>query len=194
MTLTRKRALELLHNHMKMTNLRRHCYAVEATMRALAGRVGEDEELWGLTGLLHDGDYEETRDTPEQHTLKMVEYIKAEIGGKLDKDDRQMIDAILSHNYERNGMREPQTKMEWALYTCDELTGFVVAAALVRPDRKLASVDINFLERKWKERSFAAGVHREQVMGCQDRLGMPIEEFMQITLEAMQEIAQELGL
>ncbi len=187
--MTRKKALELLHNNMENPNLRRHCYAVEAVMQALARRFKEDEDKWGVVGLLHDGDYEKTRATPEKHTLMMEEWLKKE-GVK----DKEILSAILSHNYAHTGQNPPKNKLEWSLYCCDELTGFIVAVALVRPDRKLSSVTVESVLKKWDEKSFAAGVKREQIKECEGRLGIPLTDFIDLALKAMQGIAKDLGL
>lgn len=187
--MTREEAIELLYSKLHNQNLRRHCLAVEAVMRALARRLGGDEEKWGLVGLLHDGDYEATRDEPEKHTLMMYDWLK-EKGVK----DEDLLNAILSHNYAHTGQNSPSSLMEWALYCCDELTGFIVAVGLVRPDKKLASVTVNSIMKKWTEKSFAAGVDRKQIEECRQRLGIPLEEFVGIALIAMQAISEELGL
>src|SRR3989344_2185057 len=195
--MTREAALKLLHENMESANLRRHCYAVEAVMRALARFFKEDEEKWGTVGLLHDGDYEKTKSTPEKHTLLMIEWLK-EIG----ETDPEIISAILSHNYAHlveadigdSGAHEPKNNLEWSLYCCDELTGLIVAVALVKPDKTLAAVTVDSIMKKWKERSFAAGVKREQIEKCEEKLNIPLREFVGIALEAMQTISEELGL
>lgn len=193
----RAQAHKLLLEHMTQANLIRHCLAVSAVMKALYGRLeGEGEqfskerqELWEVVGLLHDGDYEETKITPEKHTLKMVEWLKKE-----DVKDNEILEAILSHNYAHTGQNPPKNKLEWALYCCDELTGFIVAVALVRPDKKLSSVTYQSVLNKWDEKSFAAGVKREQIKECEGRLGVPLNEFIQLSLLAMQGISEDLGL
>ena len=196
--MTRKQALELLHKHMQSPNLRRHCYAVEAVMKALARYFAQGdkssiakamEETWGIVGLLHDGDYEETRDIVEEHTLKMVEWLK-----KKEVKDKEILDAILSHNYSHTGQNPPKNRLEWSLYCCDELTGLIVAVALVKPDKRLASVSVESIMKKWDERAFAGGVKREQIAECEPRLEIPLHEFIQIALEAMQGISEDLGL
>jgi len=187
--MTRDKALKLLHENMENPNLKRHCYAVEAVMRALARRFKEDEEKWGIVGLLHDGDYEKTRATPEKHTLMMIEWLK-----KASLKDKEILSAILSHNYAHTGQNPPKNKMEWSLYCCDELTGFIVAVALVRPDKKLSSVTVESVLKKWDEKSFAAGVKREQIKECEGRLGIPLPDFIDIALSAMQGISDDLGL
>jgi predicted hydrolase (HD superfamily) len=187
--ITREQALKLLHNNMQNINLRRHCYAVEAVMRVLAKRFKEDEEKWGIIGLLHDGDYEKTKEAPEKHTLLMAEWLK-----EAGETDKEMLSAILSHNYAHTGKNPPKNKLEWSLYCCDELTGFIVAVALVRPDKKLASVAVDSILKKWDQKAFAAGVKREQIEECEPRLEIPLREFIEIALIAMQGISNDLGL
>ncbi|KKQ97403.1 MAG: hypothetical protein UT24_C0008G0085 [Candidatus Woesebacteria bacterium GW2011_GWB1_39_12] len=193
--MTRDKALKLLHEHMENQNLRRHCYAVEAVMRALYKRLEdhkqtqEEEDKWGIIGLLHDGDYEETKATPELHTLRMVEWLKKE-----EVRDQEILEAILSHNYAHTGQNPPKNNLEWSLYCCDELTGMIVAVALVKPNKTLAEVTADSVLHKWDQRSFAAGVKREQIEECESRLGIPLREFIEIALSAMQGIHEELGL
>lgn len=196
--ITRKEALKLLKKHMSQENLLRHCYAVEAVMRALARFFKEDEERWGVVGLLHDGDYEETKATPEKHTLLMSQWLK-----ELGETDPEILSAILSHNYahlvdaeigDGSVASPPKNKLEWSLYCSDELTGLIVAVALVKPEKNLASVTVDSIMKKWKEKSFAAGVKRPQIEECEPRLGIPLREFVGIALEAMQGISEELGL
>lgn len=158
--------------------------AVEAVMRALARRLEGDEEKWGIVGLLHDGDYEKTKENPQQHTLQMLEWLK-----QIGESDGEILSAILSHNYAHTGQNPPSNKMEWALYSCDELTGLIIAVALVRPDKRLASVTVDSIMKKWDEKAFAAGVHREQIAQCEERLGIPLREFVELALGAMQGIA-----
>jgi len=187
--MTRKQTLELLHSKMKNQNLRRHSYAVEAGMRALAKHFGKDEEKWGIAGLIHDADYEMTKDKPDEHTKHTVEWLRAhDFDVKIEK-------TVLAHGWGFvPGNPEPKSKMEWALYCVDELTGFIVAVALVKPDRKLASVSLDSIKKKWGQKSFAAGVHREQIELCGEKLGTGLDEFITITLEAMQKISNDLGL
>ena len=138
--MNREEAQELLHTHMQNVNLRRHCYAVEAVMRALARRFKEDEDAWGIAGLLHDADYEELKGTDEVHT----EHAKRTVSW-LEKTDAgaDIKDAIFSHAWGYvEGAPQPKTKMQWSLYCCDELTGLIVAVALVKPDKKLSSVTV----------------------------------------------------
>lgn len=187
--MTREEALKILHQNMENQNLRRHCYAVEAVMRALARKLGGDEEKWGLVGLLHDGDYEKTKETPEKHTILMHQWLK-----EAGVTDKEILQAILSHNYVHTNKNKPATKMEWALYCCDELTGFIVATALVKPDKKLDSVRVKSVLKKFPQKSFAAAVDRNQIKMCEEKLNIPLEKFVKIALEAMQTISEDLGL
>lgn len=197
--MTRKQALDLLHEHMKNPNLRKHCYAVEAVMRTLAYRLnkGKDEkartelvEVWGIAGLLHDADYEETKDDPQnKHTKELIKWLE-ELDAETD-----LKDAVVSHAWGYvQGAPQPKTRLEWALYCCDELTGLIVAVALVKPDKRLASVTVDSIMKKWKSLSFAAGVNRKQIEECEPRLNIPLREFVEISLRAMQGISKDLGL
>jgi hypothetical protein len=190
--MTREQAVALLHEHMANVNLRRHCYAVEAVMRALAERFGEDEEAWGISGLLHDADYEELKGTEKvttDHTKLTIEWLK-----KLQAST-DITDAVASHawGYVADSP-QPKNRMQWSLYCCDELTGLIVAVALVKPDCRLSSVTVDSVMKKWNQKSFAAGANREQIKQCESRLKIPLREFVEITLASMQAIAPTLGL
>ncbi len=196
--ITKEEAIKLLHENMESQNLRRHCYAVEAVMRALAKHFKEDEEKWGIVGLLHDADYEKTKDTPEKHTRLVAEWLKAK-----GETDQEVMSAILSHNYahlieepSEDGTvpGAPKNDLEWSLYCCDELTGLIVAIALVKPNKSLAEVTVDSVMNKWNQKSFAAGVKREQIAECEERLDIPLREFIEIAVSAMQGISNELGL
>src|SRR5690349_8581646 len=125
--MTKEKALKLLHSKMQNQNLRRHCYSVGAVMNALGKYFKDDQEKWEVVGLLHDGDYEETKSTPELHTMKMHDWLKKE-----GVTDKEILEAILSHNYVHTGQNPPKNNLEWSLYCCDELTGLIVAIALVK--------------------------------------------------------------
>ncbi len=186
--MNREQALELLHKNMQNENLRKHCYAVEAVMRALARHFGEDPDIWGIAGLLHDSDYELTKDNPPKHTRIAQKWLEEK------NVDKRIIDAILAHGYGyEEGNPEPVTKMEWSLYTCDELTGLIVATALVK-GRSLDNVTAESVLKKFPEKSFAAGVDREQIKLCEAQLNIPINEFVATALDAMKGIHTELGL
>ncbi len=188
--MTRKQALELLHKHIKNPNLRKHCYAVEAVMRALAKYFNDDEGTWGIAGLIHDADYEKTKDDPKnKHTKELAKWLE-EMDAHVD-----IKKAAASHAWGYvHGAPEPRTRMEWALYCCDELTGLIVAVALVKPGKRMASVSVDSVMKKWNSSSFAAGVNRKQIEECQPRLGIPLREFVEIAIKAMQGISGELGL
>lgn len=190
--MNREQALELLHKNMQNQNLRRHCYSVEAVMRSLARRFKEDEDKWGIAGLLHDADWEKTQEDPKMHTKLVTAWIK-EIEQENELEDLR--NAIISHGFGYvEGNPPPKTNMEWSLYCCDELTGLIVACALVKPDKKLASVTVDTIVKKWGEKTFAAGVNREQIKECEGFLQIPLREFIEIALTSMQAIAPELGL
>jgi putative nucleotidyltransferase with HDIG domain len=183
--MTRDEALALVKKMIKNKNLVKHHLAVEAAMRALARYFGEDEETWGLAGLLHDADYEITQKDPQRHGLVMAERLE-ELGV-----DPAVVRAVKAHN---DALGVPlETRMEKALYACDDLTGLIVAAALVHPQRKLAALDTQFVMNRFKEKSFARGARREQILTCSD-LGFELEAFIGLNLVAMQGIAGELGL
>lgn len=194
--MTRDQALKLLHENMKNVNLRRHCYAVEAVMRNLYKRLKsgkqtqKEEDIWAIAGLLHDADYEETKDDAKvAHTKEVLKWLE-----ELDAHS-DITDAVASHAWGHvEGAPEPKTKMQWALYCCDELTGLIVAVALVKPDKRLASVSVDSVLKKWNSESFASGVNRKQIEQCKPRLGIPLREFVKIALNAMQTISEELGL
>lgn len=184
--ISRKEALKFLHSNVQSVNLRKHCYAVETVMRSLAKHFKEDEELWSLAGLIHDIDYEKYPDTHPLEGLKILEK---------ENYPKEVIDAVAAHGWGyREGLPKPKNNFQWSLYSCDELTGLIVACALVRPDRKLDSVDVTAIERKWKQKSFAAGVDRTQIENCEKELGIPLPKFIEIALKAMQSVSKELGL
>lgn len=187
--MTRDQAITLLHAHMQNQNLRRHCYAVGFAMRALAGKLGGDPDEWEVLGILHDADWEETKNTPDQHTRKTIAWLKEKgmTGGSV-------IHALMSHNNRHTGLRELEGNMEWALETVDELTGFIVAVALVRPEKKLETVAVESVLKKWKTKEFAKAVDRAQIAQCEEKLHIPLSEFIQITLNAMKDHHEELGL
>jgi putative nucleotidyltransferase with HDIG domain len=181
--MTREQALELLQQHLHNKNLVKHCLAVEAGMRDFAVHFGQEPESWGLAGLLHDLDYEYTVETPAEHTEKTAEMLA---GYALPAE---IIHAIKAHNTRV----EPSSKMDLSLLTIDPASGFIIACALMHPDKKLAGLDLAFLKKRFKEKSFAKGASREQMADCV-KLGLQLDEFLQLCLGAMQKIAGELGL
>lgn len=187
--MTKDDALELLHAHVQNQNLRRHMYAAGAVMRALATRLQGDAPLWEILGFIHDADWEETKNDPTLHTVKTLEWLAAK-GIK----EGPLVHALKSHNRKYTRLAELEGNMEWALETCDELTGFIVAVTLVRPEKKLVAVTVESIMKKWKTKEFAKAVDRNQIAQCEEKLNIPLPEFIQITLTAMQGIHEELGL
>jgi putative nucleotidyltransferase with HDIG domain len=183
--LNRTEALELVEKSVSKKNLVKHMLATEVAMRALAERLDGDAEKWALAGLLHDIDYDETEKDFPRHGLLSAEML-SEIGV-----DPEIIDAIRAHP--NHSEYPPKTVMDWALHAVDGLTGLIVAAALMHPDKKLAALDTAFVMRRFGEKRFAAGANRDQIRKC-EKLGIPLEEFVEITLNAMQSISDDLGL
>jgi uncharacterized protein len=184
--MTREEALALVKEHVKNPNMVGHMVATEAIMGALARRLGYDETQWRLAGLLHDLDAELTADKMEVHAALTVQWLReAGLG------DETVLHAILAHN-PRNGSTI-DCVMDRALFSCDPLTGLVTAAALIRPEKKLALVELKSLRKRFKEPAFAKGARREDIMTCSE-LGLDLDEFLAIGLDAMKEVAGELGL
>jgi putative nucleotidyltransferase with HDIG domain len=182
----RQQAIDLLHKHMEADNLLKHCLATEAVMRALAERLDEPVALWGITGLLHDLDYEETADQPSQHGLRTA--------AMLAESDLppEVITAIKAHNAEMLGV-ERKSKLDFALTCAESITGLVVATALVYPDKRLASVKPKSILKRMKQKDFARRVNRDQIRLCED-VGVTLADFADLSLRAMQGISDELGL
>jgi len=187
----RAQAWTLVTTHTQSESLRHHMLAVEAAMRAYARKFGEDEELWGVTGLVHDFDYEEhpDMDAEDGHPKWGVAYLQAQ------GTDPRIIRAIEAHASERTGV-EAETPLEKTLVAVDELTGFLTAVALVRPSKDIRDITkIKSVKNKWKDRSFAAAVNREEIDQAATNLGTALwEEHVPLVLEAMQQIAAELKL
>lgn len=186
MELNRDLALDRLHEHVKNEKTVVHCLASEAVMRALARRLGEDEDRWGLTGLLHDVDVEVTNADPKVHALKAEELL-SDFGF-----DGEMLDAIRMHNDEATGLQR-STLFQHALAAGETITGLIYATTLVYPDQKIESVRYKSVRKRMKEKAFAASVKREHIMECEE-IGIPLDEFIQISVDAMREIAGEIGL
>lgn len=183
----RTEALEMLHANLASENLRKHCYATEAVMRRLARELGEDEELWGTAGLLHDLDLEITDNDMSRHGEAAARLLE-ERGAP-----PEMVDAVRMHNAEGLGLGARSTALQHALAAGETVTGLIVAAALVRPDRKLAGVKVSSLRKRMKEKAFARGARREVIMEC-ELVGLDLDRFLSLALEAMQEISERLGL
>ncbi len=194
---TRDQALKIVRELIKNENLVRHHLAAEVCMVALATKLlakqdlaseekGNEEE-WGLVGLLHDADYELTKD-PLKHTLVLEEELKKR---NIDLGP-EVLNAIRFHNKENVECHE--SLMGWAIYICDELTGLIVAATLIHPDKKLNSIDTDFVLRRFNEPNFAKGADRKRILPCGEKLGTPLEEFIAICLQAIQNAHAVLGL
>lgn len=184
--MNREDALELLKQNIQNKNLIKHCLAVEAIMGALARFFRENETKWALAGLLHDLDYEKTKDNPQEHSLigaKMLE------GLGVEKDVCQ---AVKVHN-EAHGIC-PETLIEKSLFVADVLAGLIITAALVLPSKRLADLSPQNVLNRFKEKSFARGVNREIIKLSEEYLNLKLEEFIKIGLEAMQKISADLGL
>jgi len=184
--MTKEEGLKILKENLSNQNLIKHSLAVEAIMRVLARHFGQDEEKWGMAGLLHDIDYEKTKDDPTQHSL-----VGAQILESLGLD-RDICQAVKVHN-EAHGIL-PETRLEKALFVTDPLTGLIVAAALVLPSKKLTDLSVENVLNRFKEKAFARGANREIIKKCEEYLNLGLENFIKIGLEAMQGIAANLEL
>lgn len=181
---SRADALALMHHYVESESLRRHMYSVEAACRAYARKFGEDEQLFGLAGLVHDFDYEKR---PEEHPLPGAEILREE------GYPEELVHAVLAHYSARTGV-EPESLLDRTLRACDEVTGLITAAAMVRPSRSVMDLESKSVMKKFKDRAFAAGVDREEVRRAAEELGVDLKEHIQFCIEAMREIAPALGL
>ncbi len=181
--MTREEALKLIKSRIKNRNLVKHMIATEVCMSALARHFQEDEALWSLTGLLHDLDYDQTAEDPDRHGM-----VTADMLEEMGVDDR-MVYAVRAHA----GHVETKSMMDKALFAVDPLTGLIVAATLMHPTKKLENVDTGFVLNRFKEKRFAAGANRDSISTCEE-LGLSLDEFVSISLEAMTGAAGELGL
>lgn len=182
---TRDDAWALLTEWMESESLRRHCLAVETAMRAYARKLGEPEEAWGMLGLLHDFDYERYPD-PAEHTI---------VGSKTLAEQgypQWLVDALLAHGFDERYPR--QTLADRALFAVDELTGFISAVALVRPSKAVADVKVSSVKKKLKDKSFAAGVDRAELVEGAEEFGVPFDEHVTFVVAAMAANADALGL
>ena len=184
---TRADANILMTTHVQNENLRKHMYAVEAAMRFYARKYGEDEELWAMTGLLHDADYEEYPDLRE-HTQVLAGWLRE--GGY----DERIIYAILAHN-DLNVATHPRNNLlSHALFACDEVTGMVTATALVRPTKSVIGLEVSSVRKKMKTKGFAAGVNRDDLVKGAAELNIDLDEHIANVIEAMSSVADTLGL
>jgi putative nucleotidyltransferase with HDIG domain len=184
---TREDAYRLMTSHVKNESLQKHMLSVEVAMRFYARKYGEDEELWAMTGLLHDCDYEEYPDLSE-HTQVSARWLR-EAGY-----DERIIYAILAHN-DLNLETNPRSdQLSRALYACDEITGMITATTLVRPTRSIEGLEVSSVRKKMKSKGFAAGVNREDLVKGAAELGVDLDEHIAFVIEAMSSIAGTLGL
>lgn len=182
----REKAMDLLRSKTSTDWLIKHCLASEAIMRRLARRLGKDEDLWGLTGLLHDLDFELTKNDPAAHTLKTAAWLREE------GFPEEALHAIKAHNGEYVGV-ERKSEMDFGLSCAETITGLIVAAALVRPDKRLEGVKRKSIMKRMKEKAFARNVDRDNIRQC-EKIGIPLEEFIDLSLDAMKGISDQLGL
>lgn len=183
--MNREEAWALLCEHTQSENLRRHALAVEACMRYYARLWNEDEQLWGITGLLHDLDYDR-HPSLEEHPFVGMEILRQK------GYPEEVVRAVGAHA-DHTGIPR-QTRMERTLYACDELTGFITAVALVRPNKKLTEVDVAAVRKKMKDKAFARAVSREELLKGAEEIGVPFDEHVHNVIHAMSTIADELGL
>ncbi len=182
----RSKAIELLHQYIKNENLRKHCYASEAVMRALAEKLDQDADKWALAGLLHDLDVEMVNADPKIHGLETAKILEEK------GVDPEIIDAIRMHNDEAHG-ESRSTLFHHALAAGETITGLIIATTLVYPDKKIHSIKPKSVTKRMKAKAFAASVSRETIMECEN-LGIPLPEFAVICVEAMKGINEQLGL
>ncbi len=184
--ITRDRAVALMEQRLQADNLRKHSLAAEAIMRELALRFNEDPDLWGIAGLLHDLDYNETRDNMSQHGL-VTEQILSQLGVS-----PEIIEAIKFHNNDHLGMT-PAKPIHFAISAAETITGLIVATTLVYPEKKLAAVKAKSVLKRMKEKEFARAVSRDRIRLCEN-IGIPLPEFVEISVKAMCGISDQLGL
>ena len=183
--MTRQEAYDYLCSKITNENLRRHCLASEAIMRKLAAKFGEDQDLWGLAGLIHDVDLEAIAADPKRHAQTAADWLAGQVPDTV-------VGAIRAHNAEELGFSR-QSRFEHALAAAETLTGMIVAMALILPEKKLAGVKTKSILKRMKEKQFAAGVNRETILEC-EKIGLPLDEFVTIGIAAMQEIHESLGM
>jgi len=182
---SREDAVKLLHEYTKTDNLQKHAYAVEAVMRYMARKAGEDEEKWGVIGLVHDLDYEMY---PDQHCIKTREILEQRGWPE------EYIRAVVSHGWGICSDVEPRTRLEKTLYAIDELTGLVAASALVRPSKSVLDLNTKSVMKKWKSPAFAAGVDRSIITRGAEMLGVEVASLIEDTIMGMREAAEQIGL
>lgn len=183
--ITREEAIHLLYENVKAENMRKHCLASEAVLRALAKKLNRNADEWGIAGLLHDIDVEITKADPYTHGPWAEKMLK-------NKITDEMLDAIVMHNEVATG-KERKTEFQHALAAGETITGLVTTTTLVYPDKKLASVKAKSVTKRMKQKAFAASVKRENILEC-EQIGIPINEFAELAIDAMKDISNDLGL
>lgn len=184
--MTRDRALELLSNYISSDHLIKHSIATEAIMRELAEELKEDKDLWGLAGLLHDLDYELTKETPHEHGKKTAELL-----AKFNLPT-EIIQSIMRHNAESLNLTR-ETPMDFALTAAETITGLIVAATLVHPEKRIEKLKVESVRKRMKSKDFARNVNREHILLC-ERLGIDLMRFIELSIRAMQRVSGALGL
>ena len=184
--ISREEAFKLVTSLTENKNLVKHMLSVEAAMGGLAKHFNEDENLWKIAGLLHDADYEKH---PEEHPQVLISELEKK------NEDKRIINAIKSHAWGyRDNMPMPTNNFEWSLYCSDELTGLIIAVTLIRPERKISLVTVDNVLSKWPKKDFAKGVNRDQIGLCEEKLGIKLNDFVEIVLKSMQNISKDLEL
>jgi putative nucleotidyltransferase with HDIG domain len=181
----REEGFKLLKKYLKNENLIKHSIAVEAILKEIAKYLDENEELWALTGLLHDLDYEYSKDNPEKHTLLTAQILMGLV-------PEELVNAIKSHNYQHT-VQTPETNLDKSLIAADAVSGLIIATALVVPSKKLSSVELKTLINKFKDNSFAKGCNRKKIELCED-IGIELNKFLELSLNALVGIADNLSL
>lgn len=183
--ISREEAVKLLNENITSENMLKHCYASEAVLRGIAKKLGKNEEEYGIAGLLHDIDVEITNADPYTHGPYAEKLLKGKITD-------EMLDAIVMHNEVATG-KERSTEFQYALAAGETITGLITATTLVYPDKKIASVKPNSVTKRMKQKAFAASVKRENILEC-EKIGIPLEEFVELSIRSMAGISGVLGL
>lgn len=192
--ITRERVIELLEKYIKTEWLRLHMRESEVIMRSLAKELGEDEDLWGLSGLLHDIDYDWVDKDPKRHVIEFDRILEME-GLKIGEDiPDEMYHAIKAHYEEHPDIdQKRESKLDYALSASETLSGFLVACALVQPDKKISSVGVDSVKKKFKKKDFAKSVRRDLIYDI-EKVGISVDRFIELALESMNDISDEIGL
>jgi putative nucleotidyltransferase with HDIG domain len=183
--ISREESLQLLKRYLKDEKIVKHSLAVESILKKTAEKLNGDKEIWRLTGLLHDLDYEYTREEPEKHSIVSSQLLEGLL-------PQEAINAIKAHNYQHT-LQTPETLLDKLLIAADAVSGLIIASALVMPSKKLSEVTIKTLSKKFKDNSFAVGCNRKKIKLCEEA-GVELNEFLELSLSALQDIADSLGL